>query len=128
MKHVHRIPVIDDRFGVTVYVEIKLVVVVGNERHGETNITDLPVAVINLLGVGSPDLKRVARPVGTVRGQPSAVFRQTSQDAPQKNVLRGVGAVDETHFVANGRDGDAGHEREAAGVCRGAQDDGAKPI
>ena len=107
---------------------MKLVVFVGNERNGETNATDLLVAMIDLLGLGGPDLKHVDRPIEVVRGQPGAVFRQTSQDAPQKNVLCGVGAVDEANFVADGRDGDAERERGAAGVCRGAQDDGAEPV
>ena len=128
IKRLHWTPAASDRVGVTAHVEIKLVVVFGNERQGETNINDLPVAVINLFGVGGLDLKHVARPVGAVRGQPGAVFCQTSQDAPQKNVPRSVGTVDEMNFVASDRDRDVGRERGAAGVCKGAQDDGAKPV
>ena len=108
IKRVHRARAADDRVGVTVHVEIKHVVVVGNEGHGETNITDFPIAVIDLLGVGGPDLKHVARSVGAVGAQPGAVFRQISQDAPQENVLRSVGTVDKTNLVTNSRDGDAG--------------------
>ena len=85
-------------------------VVVGNEGHDETDITNLSAAVIGLLGVGGPDLKHVAGVGGAVRAQPGVVFRQTSQDAPQENIFRSVGIVDKTNLVATGRGGDA--ERE----------------
>ena len=102
--------------------------VVRNEGHSESNVTNLPIAAVGLLGVGGRDLKNVARAGGTVRNQPGFVFRQVQQDAPQKDVLWGTDTVDETNFATNGRGWYAECERGAAGVRKSAQNDGAEPV
>ena len=127
IKRVHRIPAVNDLVGVAINVEINLVAVVRNEGHGEANVTNLPTAVIGLLEVEGRDLKHVARASGAVRSQPGFVLRQASQDAPQKDVLWGAGAVGETSFATNDRDWHAERERGAAGVRKSAQNDGAEP-
>ena len=110
IKHVHQVPTVDNRVGVTVHVDIELVVVVEDEKHGEANITDSHATVIDLLGVRVSDLKHVARAIGVMRTDTGAVLCQTSQDAPQKYIRRSVDTVDETDVIAARRDGDA--ERE----------------
>ena len=128
IKRVHQAPTADDRVGVTVHVEIELMVAAGNESRGEANITDVPVTVIGLLGVRGPDLKHVARAVARVRGNNrDAVLRQALQDAPQEDVRRCADTVHESNVIATRRGGDAGSAGRAASVRKSAQGDGAKP-
>ena len=64
---VHHAPIADGGVGVTVHVKVELVLVVGNESHGKANITDVPVTVIDPLGVRGLYLKHVTRAVARLR-------------------------------------------------------------
>ena len=52
IKRVDWIPAVDDRVGVAINMEIELVAVVRDERHSERDITNLPITVVGLFGVG----------------------------------------------------------------------------